>query len=66
VVYGLGMTFVILVLTLSLALFRSAMTGALRGMLRFTQPVSAALVLLAGGYIIFYWLTEGGLAAKLI
>jgi cytochrome c biogenesis protein CcdA len=64
VVYALGMTFVILLLTLSLALFKGAMVGVFRGMLRFTQPVSAALVLLAGGYIIFYWLTEGGLAAR--
>jgi cytochrome c biogenesis protein CcdA len=64
VVYALGMTFVILLLTLSLALFKGAMVGVLRGMLPFTQPASAALVLLAGGYIIFYWLTEGGLAAK--
>jgi cytochrome c biogenesis protein CcdA len=65
VVYALGMTFVILVLTLSLALFKGAVMGGFRRIMRYTQPVSAALVLLAGGYIIFYWLTEGGLAAKL-
>jgi len=65
VVYALGMTFVILVLTISLALFKGAMVNGLRRTVRYTQPVSAALVLLAGGYIIFYWLTEGGLAARL-
>jgi cytochrome c biogenesis protein CcdA len=64
IVYALGMTFVILVLTLSLALFKGALVGALRRLVRYAQPASAALVLLAGGYIIFYWLTEGGLAAK--
>ena len=65
VVYALGMTFVILVLTLSLALFKGAMVGGMRRLVQYAQPVSAALVLLAGGYIIFYWLTEGGLAARL-
>ncbi|MBI4218605.1 MAG: cytochrome c biogenesis protein CcdA [Chloroflexi bacterium] len=64
VVYALGMSFVILVLTLSLAAFKGAMVGALRRVLPWVQPVSAVLVLLAAGYIIFYWLTEGGLAAR--
>lgn len=64
VVYALGMTFVILVLTLSLALFKGAMLRGFKRMMRYTQPVSASLILLAGGYIIFYWLTEGGLATK--
>jgi hypothetical protein len=41
------------------------MVGGMRRLVQYAQPVSAALVLLAGGYIIFYWLTEGGLAAKL-
>lgn len=65
IVYALGMAFVILLITLSLAIFKGAMVRAMRRLVPLTQPVSAVLVLVAGGYIIFYWLTEGGLAARI-
>ena len=61
VLYGLGMGLVILVLTLSMAIFRGALVGKVRNVLPYIQPVSAALLLVAGAYIVFYWLTIGDL-----
>ncbi len=63
--YAVGMTFVITVLTVSIAVFRGALVGRLQNLLRYTQPVSAVLLLAAGAYIVFYWLTEGGLASRI-
>ena len=59
--YGLGMGVVIIALTVGMALFKEAMVGALRKILRFVQPLSSVLMLVAGSYIVFYWLTIGGL-----
>ena len=59
VIYGLGMGTVILVLTLGMAVFKGAMVGGLRKALPYIQPVSAGIMLLAGAYIVFYWLTLG-------
>ncbi len=64
IVYALGMGTVIMALTLAVALFRGAMVGALRKVLPYTQPLSAAFMILAGAYIVFYWLTAGGLVDK--
>ncbi len=61
VLYALGMGTVILVLTLGIALFKGSMVGGLRKALRFIQPFSSLLMLVAGAYIVFYWLTIGGL-----
>ena len=61
VLYALGMSLVLMVLTVSTALFRSAATVQVRSLIRYVQPASAGLLLLAGGYIIYYWLTLGGL-----
>ncbi len=61
VLYALGMGSVILALTLGMAFFRGAMVKALRRALPYVQPVGAALLILAGIYITFYWLTLGGL-----
>ena len=59
VLYAMGMGFVIMLLTLGMALFKTAMVGALRKTLPYIQPVSSVLMLVAGSYIIFYWLTLG-------
>ena len=59
--YGLGMGLVILVLTLSMAVFKGALVGKVRKILPYIQPISAALLLIAGAYIVFYWLTIGDL-----
>ena len=61
VLYALGMSMVISLLTVAIALFRGAMVSALRKTLPHVQPVSAGFRVLAGSYILFYWLSIGGL-----
>ena len=59
--FAVGMGLVIMVLTLGIAFFRTAMVGGLRRALPYIQPIGYWLMVLAGTYIIFYWLTIGGL-----
>lgn len=65
VLYGLGMGLVITILTLVVALFKMAAVQRVRELGRFVQPVSSGLLLIAGGYIVYYWLTLGGLLASI-
>lgn len=60
--YALGMGLVILLLTVGLALFKGAAVGLVRKTLPYFQTLSAGLLLLAGVYIVYYWLTVGQLA----
>lgn len=62
--YALGMGLVIVVLTLGLALFKRAVMGWLRKSLPYFRSVSAGLLLLAGVYIVYYWLTVGQLKLR--
>jgi cytochrome c biogenesis protein CcdA len=66
VLYGLGMGFVITVLTLSTALAQQAAIRSVRRLGRYLQPVTAVLMILAGAYIVYYWLTLGGLLAAVL
>ncbi len=66
VLYALGMGLVIMLFTLALALFKGAMAGVMRRALPYIQPVSPVLMALAGSYIVFYWLTIGGLLEKIV
>ena len=59
--FALGRGMVSMALTLGMAFFKTAMVGALRKILPYTQPVGAWLMVIAGTYIVFYWLTIGGL-----
>ena len=61
VLYALGMGTVILALTLSMALFRGAMVTGVRRVMPYVQPVGTWLMIIAGTYIVFYWLTIGDL-----
>lgn len=63
--YALGMAFVITVLTLSTTFFKYAAFARVRSVGRWIQPISAALLLLAGAYITYYWLTLGGILDRL-
>ncbi len=65
VLYALGMGFVITILTMVVALFKMAAVQRVRNLGRLVQPVSAAMLLLAGGYIVYYWLTLGGLLDRI-
>jgi cytochrome c biogenesis protein CcdA len=62
--YALGMGLVISVLTASTAFVKHGLLGHARGVVRYVEPASAILLLLAGGYIVYYWLTLGGLLAR--
>ncbi|GIV77071.1 MAG: hypothetical protein KatS3mg050_1465 [Litorilinea sp.] len=61
ILYGLGMGWVLFLLTTSMALFEGAMVRYVRNALPYLQPVSALLLVLAGTFIVYYWLTLGGL-----
>lgn len=61
VVYAAGMGLVISGLTLAVAVFKHAALRRARRVLPVVQPLSALLLLIAGAYIIYYWLTLGGL-----
>ncbi len=63
--YGLGMGLVIMVLTIGMALFKGAVVSAFRKMLPYMQPVSAVVMILAGSYIVYYWLTIGDVGGGL-
>ena len=53
--YGLGMASVLLILTLALAFFKGGVIFRLRKATPYVQPISAALLVVAGAYIVFYW-----------
>ncbi len=59
--YGLGMGFVITMLTLAVALFRESMQRWMKGAMRWVEPIGTIFLFLAGMYIVYYWLTIGGL-----
>lgn len=61
VLYALGMGVVIIILTLSMALFKGAMLGGMRKVMPYVHPIGTWLMIVAGTYIVFYWLTLGGL-----
>ena len=58
VVYALGMAITLLSLTVSLALARSSFLERLRSFVRFVDRTAGLLMVLAGGYLVVYWLTE--------
>lgn len=61
ILYALGMGFVIAMLTATTAIVQHGALARVRGMVRYVEPASAVLLLLAGGYIVYYWLTLGGI-----
>ena len=65
VLYGLGMGFVILVLTINMAQFKGAMTVVLRKLLPHVGVISAVMMLVAGTFIVYYWLTIGELLERI-
>ena len=57
--YALGMGSVIMVMTLGMAIFKGAMVKLMRKALPFIQPIASGFMVIAGTYIVFYWLTIG-------
>ncbi len=61
VLYALGMGTVVNTLTMLMVLLGSGVVARVRGVGRALQPLGAVLLLLTGGYIVYYWLSAGGL-----
>lgn len=61
VLFSLGMGFVVISLTVSMSIFRNGIIRWCRNIIPVIQPVCACLMVLAGLYIVFYWITVGGL-----
>ncbi|HEX6709479.1 MAG TPA: cytochrome c biogenesis protein CcdA [Rubrobacter sp.] len=55
VVYGLGMASVLVALTLALALFKGNLLTRVRKAVPYVHRASAALLVLAGAYVLYYW-----------
>lgn len=58
-VFGLGMASVLVALTLALALFKQGLVTRLRKAMPYVRLASAALLVVAGAYVIYYWLSYG-------
>ena len=56
--YALGMSLVLLVLTMALALAKRGVVHRLRGAMRHVDRVSGALLVVAGAYLVYYWAYE--------
>ena len=57
--FALGMGLVIMALTVGMAIFKGAMVTLLRKALPYIHPFSSAFMVVAGAYIVFYWLSIG-------
>lgn len=53
--YALGMTAVLLTVTISLAVAQHAVVARLRNISRHLNRIAGGLLVLAGGYIVYYW-----------
>ena len=63
--YALGMGLVITALTVGIALFRGTLVGAMRKAVPYLQPVGPLMMIVAGSYIVYYWLTLGDLGPSI-
>ncbi|MEX0755916.1 MAG: hypothetical protein WD739_09275 [Actinomycetota bacterium] len=61
VLFGAGIASVLTVLTAVVSAFRGAGLRRTRNVSRYVAPVSAVLLLAAGAYLVYYWLTIGRL-----
>jgi cytochrome c biogenesis protein CcdA len=61
VLYALGMGAVVSMLTVLVSLFGGGVLARVRGAGRVLEPIGAVLLLGTGGYIVYYWLSAGGL-----
>jgi cytochrome c biogenesis protein CcdA len=55
VVYGLGMSLVLLAVTVGLALGRRSLVRLLRASARYMNRVAGAILVVAGSYIVYFW-----------
>ena len=58
--YSMGMGLVITTLTVGMTLFKETAAGSMKKVVPYIQTAGSWLIIVAGSYIIFYWLTIGG------
>jgi hypothetical protein len=63
--YALGMSVVVVGLTRAIAVFRGSVRTKARPAMRYVESAGAPLLLIAGAYIMYYWLTLGGLMSAI-
>ncbi len=56
--YGLGMSLVLMVVTLAVAVGKQGLVRRLRASARYVNRVAGAILVLAGGYIVWFWATN--------
>jgi cytochrome c biogenesis protein CcdA len=61
VLYGIGMGVVLTVLTIAVALFKAAPVARGLRLLQHANRVGPVLLIVGGAYLVFYWLTLGGI-----
>ncbi|MGH9119004.1 MAG: cytochrome c biogenesis CcdA family protein [Acidimicrobiales bacterium] len=55
VAYAVGMSVVVLIVTIALALAEHSLVARIRGLARHVNRAAGALLVIAGGYIVYYW-----------
>jgi len=63
VLYALGMAVVLAVATVAVAAVRASVLVRLRGAGRYLNVVAGSVLLVVGGYVVYYWLTLGRVLA---
>jgi cytochrome c-type biogenesis protein len=63
--FALGMGFLLAVVTVTAAMFGVGALRRIRRVRPYVARVGAALMLLAGAYLVFYWLAAGGLLRRI-
>ena len=65
VLYAPGMGFVITLLTFSSMFFEYTVITRVRTLGRYLHRISAVLLLMAGAFVVYFWLTQGGLVPRI-
>ena len=58
--YGIGMGFMIMLVTLSMVALKGVMIRYIKSVLPYVERIGFLLVVVSGMYIVFYWMTIGG------
>ncbi len=56
--YGIGMSIVLMGITIVMALGKQSIVARMRASARYISRVSGSILFLAGGYIVWFWVTE--------
>lgn len=64
--YSAGMSLVIIIITFSMTIFKIDINSKLQNLSIYINKISTWLIIIAGIYIIYYWLTYGELISKIM